>query len=148
MLHDHGVTMRVLQRNLLAGFTGFCFLVPGAQAVAQDAQPMERRGFWIGFGFAYASLDCDDCNSREGNWSGNVRLGGTINQKLLIGFEAIAYYKKVGFESLTMANASAVAIFYPSETGGFHVKGGPGVHFLEVSDGFFPVQVGLAFSWH
>ena len=130
--------MRVLRRMVVAGLAGLGFLLVASPVWAQVAEPAARRGFWIGFGFGHGSLGCDECGGeREGSLSGNLRLGGTLSQKVLLGFETNGWYKDEGGATLTMGNASAVVIFYPSQTGGFHLKGGLGVSRLELDlDGF------------
>lgn len=118
--------------GLIPGILGLTLLASSRPAEAQDSGPRERQGFWIGFGLGPGSLSCDDCSGSETSYSGNFRLGGTISRKVLLGFESNAWYKEQSGVSLTMANASAVVIFYPSATGGFHLKGGLGVSRLEV----------------
>ena len=60
--------------------------------IAQEAPEAEeltnvRKGFWISFGFGpgFLAADCDGCDERETGFSGYLRLGGTINQQVLIG---------------------------------------------------------------
>lgn len=34
--------------------------------------PQARDGIWFNVGMGYGSLGCDDCDSREGSWSGEA----------------------------------------------------------------------------
>jgi hypothetical protein len=81
-----------------------------------------HRGFWLGIGpggvgaaenegFAYPLY---------------LRVGGTVNQRLLVGIEEFAYildyYSGAGAGTIT-----AVALIYPSRSGGFFAKAGLGL---------------------
>jgi hypothetical protein len=56
---------------------------------AWAGHPQERRGFWIGFGGGYgtASVSCDGCGSSEseGWYTFFLKLGGTLNERVLLG---------------------------------------------------------------
>lgn len=111
----------------------------GAQGVAESggARPHTREGFWIGFGLGAGSLGCADCGDRETAFSGNFKLGGTINPHFLLGAETNGWYKSEDVVTLTYGNLSAVAYYYPSVTSGFYLKGGLGVANLRAeADGF------------
>lgn len=105
-------------------------LAVAGSAEAQDRQ--ERRGFWIGFGLGGGSFGCEDCEGREGGFSGHFKLGGTPSRKLLVGGESNFWVKEENDATLSMTNVSAVVYFYPSETGGFHLKGGLGLSVLSL----------------
>ena len=72
-------------------FLALMGLLVAASPTAASAQyPQVREGFWIGFGFGYGSLglsDCEECD-REGGLSGFLKLGGTLSDKWLLGFES------------------------------------------------------------
>ena len=103
--------------------------VARAQGVADSGsgRPHTREGFWIGFGLGAGSLGCDDCDDRETAFSGNLKLGGTINPHFLLGAETNGWTKSEDGFTLTYGNLSAVAYYYPSITSGFHLKGGLGI---------------------
>ena len=110
-----------------------------AQSTASSGtgRPHTREGFWIGLGVGAGSLGCEDCSDRETSWSGSFKLGGTINPRFLLGVESNGWYKSEDIAALTYGNLSAIAYFYPSETSGFHLKGGLGLASLEAEvDGF------------
>ena len=97
---------------------------PGA---AQN--PQTREGFWISFGFGVGSLGCEDCgdDEREVGTNFNLRLGGTMSQRLLIGGELNGWTKTEGDATLTVSNIGPVLLFYPNPNGGLFLKGGIGM---------------------
>ncbi len=97
---------------------------PGA---AQN--PQTREGFWISFGFGVGSLGCEDCgdDEREVGTNFNLRLGGTMSQRLLIGGEVNGWTKTEGDATLTVSNIGPVLLFYPNPNGGLFLKGGIGM---------------------
>jgi len=113
---------------LLAGLS----IIVVQPASGQD-KPQTREGFFIGFGLGWGSLGCDDCGGeREGGFSGYLKLGGTVNEKLLLGFETNGWTKEEEGVRLSHANGSAVAYFYPQPESGFFIKGGLGVSNLDL----------------
>jgi hypothetical protein len=105
-----------------------------AQGIADGGigRPHTREGFWIGLGLGAGSLGCEDCDDRETSWSGNFKLGGTINPRFLLGVETNGWYKSETGVTLTYGNLSAVGYFYPSELSGFYFKAGAGFANLRV----------------
>jgi hypothetical protein len=111
-------------------------LVVVLSAGAAPAADQERRGFWIGFGAGYGSAyaTCDDnCggNEREGSGSGYVKLGGTLNERVLLGAEMNLWTKEKEGVTLNLYNASATVTFYPKATSGFFLKGGAGLALVD-----------------
>jgi hypothetical protein len=104
-------------------------------APAQKAQT--RKGFWIGFGFGYGSygFSCDGCSGagREGSYTANIRLGGTLNPHLLLGAEGIAWSKTQDGETVTAGNTSLAAFYYPKPAGGLFLSAGVGFSRAEFS---------------
>ena len=94
-------------------------------ALAQHTQA--RQGFWFSGGLGYGSLGCDNCDGREGGLSGGISLGGTLNQKWLVGVGTTGWTKSEGGATLTVGTLDARARFYPSAKGGFFLTGGLGV---------------------
>ena len=77
--------MRTMRRSLAP--LGVLLFVGSSALWGQH--PQVRKGFWIGFGIGYgpAQVSCDGCgsSSREGSFTGHVRLGGTLRPNLLLG---------------------------------------------------------------
>lgn len=100
-----------------------------AQKPGAEGGRNARRGFWIGFGLGPGSLglDCSSCStSRETGGSGYFRLGGTLSQHFLLGFEINGWAKKVSGTDVTMGAGHFVGYWYPSRTGAFYLKLGLG----------------------
>ena len=99
---------------------------------AGSAQAQSHEGFWVGFGFGAGSLGIADDTGRDTGVVGYLKLGGTINERLLLGVESNAWVKDETGVTVTHSNTSAVAYFYPSATSGFFLKGGLGWSRLSV----------------
>lgn len=113
-----------------------CLVALAVYASPAQAQgrPQTREGFFIGFGLGWGSLGCSDCSGeRESGFSGYLKLGGTVNEKLLLGFESNGWVKDQNGVTLSQGNASAVAYVYPTPDSGFFVKGGFGLSTLDLS---------------
>lgn len=106
-------------------------VVLGGQLSAQESR---RQGFWIGFGLGggvNTSEGLDD--DRRAGGSVFVRLGGTVSPHVLLGGEAIGWGRSEDGATLTRGNTTFTAMFYPSPSGGFFLKGGIGGSFVSVS---------------
>lgn len=99
------------------------------------AQVPERSGFFIGFGLGYGSLGVEDLSDRETGLSGYLKLGGTLNSKVLLGVETGGWTKEENGATLTYGSLNGVAYIYPSETSGFYLKGGAGLATVELDLG-------------
>lgn len=118
------------------------------------AQEHERDGFWFSAGLGYGTLGCQDCAGREGGLSGNLGLGGTLSQKVLLGVATHGWTKSEQGVTLTAGTLTAAIRFYPSATGGFFLNGGLGVGLVELDvSGFgntsetgFGAVVGLGYD--
>jgi hypothetical protein len=86
-----------------------------------------REGFWVNAGLGYGSVGCQDCNVREGAFSGGLALGGALSQKLLVGVGTNRWWKSEGGGTLTVGTIAALIRFYPLATGGFFLLGGLGL---------------------
>src|SRR2546427_10234768 len=96
-------------------------------------QPQLRHGFWFSGGLGYGSLGCQSCGSREGALSGNISLGGTLSQKVLLGVSTNGWTKSENGSALPVGSLTGGRRFYPSPPGGF---------FLTVGLGFGTVRAG------
>jgi hypothetical protein len=105
-------------------------LVLLSSSLAWAGHPQERRGFWIGFGGGYGSAKgrCDDCGggSREGSGTGFLKLGGTLNEHVLLGVETNVWVKSQDNVTLTLGSVTGTVTFYPKASSGFFLKGGAG----------------------
>jgi len=132
-----------------------CGLVPATGAA------QERQGFWIGFGGGYGSagVSCDDCDDgREGSGAGYLRLGATLNERVLLGGEFNIWSKSArsdvegeDFEAtFNLYNFVGSVTFYPNPSKGFFVRGGAGAAIADVdieSDGStLTVEIGTGFG--
>jgi len=122
----------------LATTTTLLMLIAPA-TIAQENENNTREGFWIGFGLGGGSSKAGDQDPIEGGGA-YLRMGGTINKKFLLGGEAIGWGRSENGVGLTRSNIALTGIFYPSETGGFYLKGGLGTAIVEFQIG------GLKFS--
>jgi hypothetical protein len=97
--------------------------------------PQERQGFWIGFGGGYGSADvsCDACDNggREGSFTGFLKLGGTLNKRVLLGVEGNAWVKEQ--DNLSLGSFTGTVTFYPQASSGFFLKGGVGVSYIDTA---------------
>jgi hypothetical protein len=132
-------------------------LVLALPALAHAQPAPNRKGFWWSFGLGYGSARarCDQCLSRdrEGSVSGSLRLGGTIGDKLLLGWEASGWLKNskgwlqtdqdVG---RTLGSSSLVALYYPRATSGLFVKIGAGLSYIGFPPADQNVQGCLSFG--
>lgn len=111
-------------------------VIGAGSAAAQH--PQTRQGFWIAFGLGFGSADltCDGCTfDRETGGVGHIRLGGTLNQKLLLGGDITAWTKDIEGVTFTVGNVSFIAQYYPTEMGGLFLKGGAGFSSIQFSEG-------------
>ncbi len=99
-----------------------------------DSDSPQREGFWIGFGLGYgtASVSFDDFSDddREGSITGFLKLGGTLNHRVLLGVESNAWVKSEEDVTLTLGSVAGTVTFYPMPTSGFFVKGGLGLSYM------------------
>ena len=99
--------------------------------------PQERQGFWIGFGGGYGSADvsCDACDNggREGSFTGFLKLGGTLNKRVLLGVEGNAWVKEQDGLTLSLGSFTGTVTFYPQASSGFFLKGGVGVSYVDTT---------------
>lgn len=110
-------------RTLLVAGIALGLGIAPARAQTTDEGP-RHQGFWIGFGLG-AGFNLDAPDSKEGA-AGYLRMGGTINQQLLIGGEANGWAREVDEATVSRGNATATVYFYPSLRGGAFLKTGLG----------------------
>jgi len=128
-------------RKLMRGGVVGGLLLLGS-SVAWAGHPQERQGFWIGFGGGYGSADvsCDEVcegGEREGSFTGFCKLGGTLNERVLLGVEGNGWIKEEDDVTVTLGSFTGTVTFYPQASGGFFLKGGVGISYVDTE-----VQVG------
>ena len=114
------------------------FFATPAESSAQAATENKhaRQGFWLTLGGGGGSLGCDECgDTRENGGTGQFALGGTISPRFQVGASSNVWTKNVEGVTVTMSSLTAIAKFYPSATGGFHLTGGLGLGQLEFKEG-------------
>lgn len=116
-----------MPRSIFAGLALVLVMVGTAPLAAQHEQLREGKGFWFNGGLGYGSLDCDGCGDREGALSGQVGIGGTVSQKVMIGAMYNFWVKDVDGARITVSSWVAGIRFYPSATSGFFLTGGIGL---------------------
>lgn len=120
-------------------------------SVASAQHPQTRNGFWIGFGVGWGSygISCNGCSGlgREGSYTGHLKLGGTVNDHLLLGGEMIGWSKTESGSTLTAGNLTLTAYYYPQPAGGLFLSAGAGLSRIEASGGGSSAgQTGPGFS--
>jgi hypothetical protein len=114
------------------------FLLMLHTSIAAAQHPQVRRGFWIGFGFQYGSagVSCDQCVDfeRESGFGSFLKLGGTLNEQVLLGADITGWTKEEEGVTSTLGNVTAAVYFYPAARSGFFVKGGFGFSAYYESD--------------
>ncbi len=114
---------------------GLMMVMSAVPALAQGpAAVPERHGFWVNFGMGYGSLGCDNCDGREGGLSGNLSLGGTVNDHLLLGVGTTGWVKETLGERLTAGTFDFRVRVYPVRTSGFFITGGLGAGSVSYAD--------------
>jgi hypothetical protein len=123
-------------------------IVLSAASTVSAGHPQERQGFWIGLGGGYGSagVNCDfDCEGgeREGSFAGSFKLGGTLSDKVLLGVESNGWIKEQEGVTLTLGSLTGTLTFYPQASGGFFLKGGFGLSYIdtELSEGSFSASL-------
>jgi hypothetical protein len=88
-----------------------------------------RSGLWLG-----AGLGTGGDGSDFGGVSGNFAVGGTVNQRLLLGLGSSDWRVAADRTIATIGTLDARAQFYPEADGGFFLTGGLGLGFFRMDD--------------
>ena len=112
----------------------------GGAGTLQAQHPQVRDGFWISFGLGYGSagISCDaPCGDfdRESGFTSYVRLGGTMNDRVLLGGDLSAWTKTSNGATSTLGHMVATLVFYPAPASGFFLRGGAGFAVYTESNG-------------
>lgn len=110
-----------MKRGLAKAAVLALMLVPGAARAGDN--PHKHSGFFIGFnlgaGTADATIPGAEDTDREWGGSGNLRLGGAINDNLLLGAETSGWTKEENGVTLSLGTLAAAVTYYPGESGLF-----------------------------
>ncbi len=124
----------------ITSLTVFLLLCAASESTAQARH--RHDGFWIGFGVGGGVNTSDNVeDGKRGGGALYVRLGGTLSQKWLLGGEISVWGRQEdtilgdNSVSLTRSNATFTAMFFPSNNGGFFLKGGIGGANVELQAG-------------
>jgi hypothetical protein len=125
-------------RTTLSGLAVAGVLAIGAGDLSAQ-RPQTREGFWISFGLGYgsAAIACDGCPELEtlSSFTSYVRLGGTLNDRVLLGGDLVAWTKTRNGVTATLGGMMATLLFYPAPASGFFVRGGAGFALYDESNG-------------
>jgi hypothetical protein len=140
------MTHRAHPLVLLALLSATLLALTATPAQAQDRE-LTREGFFIGGGLGFGSLGLEGVDDREGALSGYLKLGGALNETLLLGVETNGWVDEEGGATLTFGNLSGIVQFYPSRTSGFYLKAGAGLARLDLDLGIggSGAETGLGF---
>ena len=109
--------------------------VASPSVASPASHPQERHGFWIGLGVGAGSAlaTCDGCESghRETSVAGYVKLGGTLNERLLLGGEVNIWSKTEEGVTVNLSDFAATLTLYPEPSSGFFLKGGVGFSLVD-----------------
>jgi hypothetical protein len=95
------------------------------RTAAQDTH--EHRGFWIGFGVGGGINMSEGLDGeRLGGGTGYLRLGGTVSQHVLLGFDGIFWGRDQDNQTIARGNGTFSMLYYPSARGGGFLKSGLG----------------------
>ena len=103
-----------------------------ATDIPADAPIYARQGTWfgVGFGAGTASLHCQICDNSEigsRGTSGYLRVGTTVNGRLLVGAELNGWMRSNEAGNQRVVTLSGNGYWYPNPRHGYYFKGGFGV---------------------
>ena len=112
----------------------FGALLAAAPAAAQDQPVQQHNGLWGGFGLGWGQnlTDVTGDGSMSG-FAGYGRIGGTLNQRVLLAGESSGWFGSQNDVDFTRGNLSFIVMFYPSPRGGLYLKGGVGAGYIMTS---------------
>jgi len=111
-----------------------------------ELKPTTHKGFFLNFGFGGGTADFNVegfQTDREGGVTFNVRLGGALQQNLLLGFEGDAWRKDESGGFVQFNNYAASLTYYPSNV--FFLKTGPSLAVTTVGNGGTDSESGIGF---
>ena len=94
-------------------------------ALPLSAQASHRKGFFIGFGFGGGGGTVDSDENVNGGM-GWITLGGTITPRLRLAADFEGMVPKGDNADFSLGTSTFAALYYPSVTSNFFLKGGIG----------------------
>jgi hypothetical protein len=88
-----------------------------------------RDGMWFSTGFGTGAG-----SGEHGGLSGNFAIGGTLNQRLLLGVGSSDWRVAADGSVATIGTMDARVQFYPEANGGFFLTGGLGLGYFRFDD--------------
>ncbi len=136
----------ILLGGLLSLGSGRALAAQAPSAPGTAAAPL-RSGFHFSIGAGAASVgatctvcDVDFFSDRINGFSGNLQMGGALNQQLVVAVEFMGWMRNDAPIYRRMAALNLVFLGYPSARSGFFIKGGGGVVRAIVEDDYLLVQ--------
>lgn len=98
------------------------------QAAPAAAQTHDGLFFGAGLGWGSAKVESDDFGQtdRQGSWTLNLRVGTTLNARLLAGVEMNGWFDSENGNSVSLFDSTIAVYYYPTDRPLF-VKGGLGL---------------------
>lgn len=105
-----------------------------ASATSLQAQGREndRAGLWGAVGLGYGSLSCGSCDGREGGFSGNGKIGGTLSRQFRLAAGTNGFYKSSDGVTTKGGAFTGQVLWFPGGND-FYLVGGAGYGWFEVS---------------
>lgn len=118
---------------------------------AQTVDPHE--GLWFSAGIGYGALGCGPCDGRDGAGSGQLSVGGTLSDEVLLGAGLHVWTDSQNDVTLTAGLLTAMARGYAA--GGLYFTGGLGIGMLDAdfaelggdSETGFGVMLGVGYDF-
>lgn len=101
-----------------------------SNTVAAEVPADARKGFWYGggVGTGAGSMHCGICeHEREQGSSGYLRVGTTLNRKMLIGIEGSGWQRSADAGKRRLLSLTGGAWWYPNPRHGYYLHWGAGV---------------------
>lgn len=100
-------------------------LVLAIAALPLSAQASHRKGFFIGFGFGGGGGTVDNDENVDGGM-GWITLGGTVSPRVRLAADFEGMVPKGDNSDFSLGTSTFSALYYPSVTSNFFLKGGIG----------------------
>jgi hypothetical protein len=98
--------------------------------------PQTREGVWFNAGMGLGFAGCNTCIGTDAGGSGGLSLGGTLNEKWLLGVGTSGWYRSYAEGvSLRGGTFDGRVRFYPSLKSGFFITGGLGLGTIRLDVG-------------